>query len=459
MRRSLLTAFALATLILATTASAKIQGTSNARKYSDRAPNARATVGSVTIEARALIDAQGVTTIEVASTGGKLDKVQLKFGKTRIYNNLDTNHFIAPTRTDLQPGATITITAHVFAEWSKRKEILTVTTTVRRLPDITALRIDAPAVVQSGAHVTLVAVVHEKNGDTGARTDVSLLLDGQQVDLATNLWVDAGGVVSILYTTPALSPGTHQLRITASNVDPDDWDGTNNSATAQIRVHGDDEDEWSATASQITQYSSSTSTRSDRPQHPESTESTRISDSLAFNATIQRAFNVFGARMRVTERTNGELIQDVNIELIESAGPYSPCKMYDGKYTIFTVCPDNGKTIINVTRGAGEVMYISRGWFGKYNRDTGETVYEQYVIEDHNTYGNPKRYRDTVQVDVTLSDGTNTFTADPYMILQQVDDVTNEQSSCTPINDGTGATMCSQSRVRTIVERGTDESQ
>jgi hypothetical protein len=456
MRRSYLTAFALATLVLATSASAA--RVHNARKYSDRAPNARATVGSVSIEARALIDAAGVTTIEVASTGGKLEKVQFKFGKTRIYSNLDTTHFIAPTRTDLAPGASVAIQAHVIATNSKRREVLNVTTTVRRLPDIAAVRVDAPAVVSNGSSVSVVAILEEKNGDTGARTDVALLVDGQQVDVATNLWIDAGGVVSILFTT-SLGPGTHQLHVVASNVDPDDWSRANNTATTQVRVHGSSEDEWSATASQVTQYTNWTNTRSDRPQHPETTDTTRITDTLAFHATIQRPFTVHGSRMRVVEKTDGQLIQDVNVTLDESYGPGSPCRMYDGKYTIFTVCPSNGKTVVNVTRGAGEVMYISRGWFAKYDHATGETIYEQYVMQDHTTHGNPRRYRDTVQVDVTLTDGVSTFTADPFMILVKVDEVESQKTTCVPTNDGTGATRCSEERIRTIIERGTDESQ
>jgi hypothetical protein len=458
MRRSHLAAILIATFLLATTASARIQGVHNARKYSDHAPNARASAGSVTIDARALIDAQGVTTIEVASTGGRLDKVQLKFGKTRIYSNLDTTHFIAPTRTDLGAGSLVAIQAHVIADNSKKKEILNVTTTVRRLPDITVTSVTAPATISGPTTVSVVAVLWEKNGDTGARTDATLLLDGQQVDVATNLWIDAGDSVSVLFSVP-LAPGTHQLRVTASHVDPDDWDTSNNSASTQVRVHGDAEDEWSATATQTTNYSSSTTTRSDRPQYPETSDSTRITDNLAFHATIQRAFDVMGARMRVVEKTDGELIQDVSVTLEESYGPNSPCKMYDGRSTIFTVCPSNGKTIVNITRGAGEVMYISRGWIGKYNTETGETIYEQYVMQDHTTHGNPKRYRDTVTLDVTLTDGVNSFTADPFMILQKVDETESHQTNCYEINDGLGTKQCTETHLRTVVERGTDDSQ
>ncbi|HYH10333.1 MAG TPA: hypothetical protein VEK11_25020 [Thermoanaerobaculia bacterium] len=458
MRRSHLTAFALATLVLATTASAaRIH---NSRKYSDRAPNARAAAGSVSIEARALIDAEGVTTIEVASIGGKLEKVQLKFGKTRVYNNLDTKLFTAPTRTDLERGAPVAIQANVRGDNAKRVEVLNLTTTVRRLPDLAVTKIDAPAEVAAGSAVSLVATVAELNGDIGARASCALLVDGQQADLATNIWVDAGGVVSCLFTT-TLAAGSHQLRVAAEDVDPDDWSNANNSATVQVTARAAaSEDVWSSTASTQTKRTVATITRSDRPQHPDTTDSTDITDNLAFHATLNRALDLYNVRVRVDEKTDGQLIQSVDRPLIEGyGGPGSQCRMYDGKYTIFTVCPDNGRTVVNVTRGAGAAMYISRGWFEEYDHETGESIYEQYVMEDERTFGNPRRYGNTVQLDVTITDGSTTFTADPYMILHAYEEPETVQRSCRPLNDGLGTMICSEVRTKITGKRGSDESQ
>ena len=470
MRRSPFLAVALAALASLTPLFAadlaRLERFPNERKYSDKAPYEQAASTSASVQARALLDANGNTYIEVTtgqldvpnSSTGTLERVTIKYpnGKkisTRDYDLGDRSTFYV-RRTGLTRGMTIQIQAHVRPTGENGKEVFNLTTTVRLRPDVEVTSIDVPPEVEEDTPVSIVAVLTERNGDTGARTTCALLVDGRHVDTASNIWVDAGDTVSCLFST-SFSEGSHQVRVIAQGVTPGDWSLANNEKMVEVTAGSKGGDVWSASASQQTKSTMTTTTYSNRPQYPDTYEQRRVDDKLAFNATIDALLNLDNLDIKAEERTDGQLIQSIDPEFIPHGGS-NECRMYDGKYTVITVCPVNGKTTINMTRGAGEATYISKWWGQTYDRTTGQTSWEQYVVNERDTYGNPRRYGSTVTLDVSVSDGTTSFHADPYMMLETYEEPEQVTSSCRDLSDGTR--QCSETRTKVSGKRGSDES-
>ena len=65
-------------------------------------------------------------------------------------------------------------------------------------------------------------------GDLGATADCILSADGTVVDRVSDMWVDAGGVVTCHFTATFTTPGQHALHVAVGNVRPGDYDMTNN---------------------------------------------------------------------------------------------------------------------------------------------------------------------------------------------------------------------------------------
>lgn len=470
MHRSSFLAVAIATLLSLSPAFAddlrRPERFPNERKYSDKVPYAQAVSRSASVQARALLDANGNTYIEVTtgeldvphSSTGTLERVTIKYPNgrktsTRVYDLGDRSSFYV-RRTALTRGMTVEIQAQVRPTGENGKEVFNLTTTVRLRPDVEVSSIDVPSEVEADTPVSIVAVLDERNGDTGARATCALLVDGRHVDTASNIWIDAGDTVSCLFTT-SFSEGSHQVRVIAQGVTPGDWSLANNEKTVEVTAGSASGDVWSASASQQRKWRLTTTTYSNRPQYPDTYERTDIDDKLAFNATIDALLDLDKLQMKAEERTDGQLIQSVQPSFIPHGGS-GECRMYDGKYTVITVCPVNGKTTINLTRGAGQAMYISKWWNQKYDRTTGQTTWEQYVIEERDSYGNPQRYGSTVTLDFTVTDGTTSFHADPYMVMEAYEEPEQVTSSCRDLGDGTQ--QCQETRIKITGKRGTDAS-
>jgi hypothetical protein len=117
-----------------------------------------------------------------------------------------------------------------------RQDVVTVEQTVRLRPDLqvqTTLS-DHTDTMVAGTPLVVMGVVSEMNGDLGAEADCVLLVDGQPVDQARRIWVNAGDRVNCFFTTPALAAGTHQLTVRVDGVAPGDWDLENNASTVQV---------------------------------------------------------------------------------------------------------------------------------------------------------------------------------------------------------------------------------
>lgn len=464
MHRSLLTAIAI--IAIATPSFAAPKKVSNSVKYRDAAPYKRAANGDASIQTRALLGSDGVTTIEITtgqldvanSAKAVLEKVQLKVsgknGWTKNYNNTNgTGTFVLPV-TGLTRGTTIQIHANVRGTSSRNMQVLQVTDTVRLRPDLQVSAVTVPANVTAGVPVTISASVRELNGDTGARATCSLSVNGKQLDTATNIWVDAGDSVQCLFNT-SFAAGTNNVTVTAGNVVPGDWDLRNNSASVSVTATAANRNTWSATAKQTTLREKRTTTYSNRPADKVDTyDGTEVRDALTFNGTVPYRMDLFSTRITVLEKTDGVAIQNFN--KILDGYPNGNCIVDMGRNLVYSVCnTTDGKTTINMTRHAFTITYLSRGWINQYNPRTGE-MWDEYVMDETRTQGQMPRYGNTVSLDITLSEGGRTWTADAFMNMVAFQNA--PQSSRTCRTDAAGVTSCTDYWSQTTGKTGADES-
>jgi hypothetical protein len=219
----------------------------NSKKYRDKGLKAaRASAGSASLEARALLGKDGLTTLDI-STGaidapsGLLKKIELKLyapngtlQSTTKYDKLSspTYQLTLPGRVR---GSALQVKADIVGIDSRSASV-TVKETVKLRPDVSVDRITAPAQSQLTLPVQISALISENNGDVGARADCVLAVDGVEADRARGIWVDAGRSVSCLFMHVFPTTGTKQLTVSAISVIPGDWNALNNIATQTIRI-------------------------------------------------------------------------------------------------------------------------------------------------------------------------------------------------------------------------------
>jgi len=223
----------------------------NAEKYQNLgAQPATGRSGNASLMARALLAKDKSTLVEV-STGaldtaatppGQLSKVQLKgFDPNQNVlfsdnaNHLSGGGYWSQTRRDLMHNQPLQVQSNI-AGIDPRNDVVTVQTAVKLRPDLALASLSAPARAYVNTPVPITAVVHELNGDVGAHADCVLAVDGQPVDQAIGIWVDAADAVSCAFAHRFTSLGTHTLTVTAANVVPGDWDLANNSKSATIEI-------------------------------------------------------------------------------------------------------------------------------------------------------------------------------------------------------------------------------
>ncbi len=223
-----------------------IYAKSNRVKYRDSGLKpAKGRAGTATMEVRALLSEDGVTVIE-ATTGdfegrigtGVIEKMQLKVLNTglKTLNEKPRDNAWLHMIQGLAPGDQIQLQAHIRGFDAARTDVVTVTTSLTRRPDIAVTGISGVAQAYSNAPVTFRATVRELNGDLGARSDCVFIVDGVQVDRAAGIWIDAGGDVSCQFSYAFTTTGTHTVAIAAANVEPSDWNALNNSSVAPITI-------------------------------------------------------------------------------------------------------------------------------------------------------------------------------------------------------------------------------
>lgn len=225
----------------------------NSRKYKDTGQQpATGRSGSATLAARALYGKDGQTLVELTTNNfddprngtNSIQKAQLKpfdnegnFAYARNYAGIASNYF-ATYEAGLAPGRQVQVQANITGADGSRTDVVTVVESVKVRPDLQIGSLTAPARTSVNSPTVISAVVRELNGTMGARADCVLYADGQPIDRAVGVWVDAAGTVSVVFSPRFATPGAKQLELRLENVNPVDYDEANNAASASIEVTG-----------------------------------------------------------------------------------------------------------------------------------------------------------------------------------------------------------------------------
>jgi hypothetical protein len=248
----------LALLVLATSVSSWSQihlpanAVPNSKHYRESGVgNATGRSGSAHMTARALLSKDGNATVEV--TTGTLDststppgsfrKVQFKTlngaGNPILVQNLfppTASGYYSFSSQSLHRAQQIQLQGNIDGMDRNRTDVVTLVETVKVLPDLAVASLSFPSSAVPNQAVNISANIVEMNADTGATTTCVLSIDGNPVDQAKNVYVDAAGSVSCAFVYTFDAPGSHTIQVSATNVVPADWDTSNNSNSGTIDI-------------------------------------------------------------------------------------------------------------------------------------------------------------------------------------------------------------------------------
>ncbi|HEX8155252.1 MAG TPA: hypothetical protein VF698_19115 [Thermoanaerobaculia bacterium] len=452
-------AAALAACLVTTSLHAQLDDIPNAIKYRDTSkPAAKGRSGSAAIEARALLARNGTTDL-VVTTGsldadapapGNIDKVQVKLAAadvTRNFNNLSSGGLFAQSFTGLGAGEPLQIQTNVSGIDPNRTDVATVSETVKLRPDLAIDALHVAPHTAAGVPLRVNALISERNGDLGARTNCVLLAGGVEVDRANNLWVDAHGTVSCQFVYAFESTGLQELQVALTGVNPGDYDTSNNSASATIRVF--------ATATEMPQWWASgeernwTSTTKARSYFQEMDSSDHgWSKTTSFSANIADFRGSFAdVKVSYEESHDGTVVADIADAPLDSGFQRCRAAVVDGTFVEKCLIPPGrrGPTVpilqIHVNRGGGQATYRSHGWYLSY--DYYADRYDRYTVnsESTSTWGEGSiELGNAIAMTVRASDGTNFFEATPFINMAPNDMDVVTPYGCT--TDWTGNQNC-----------------
>ena len=407
----------LAGCLLASTALAERQRIDPAFKYNDSSvPNARGRSGNATIEARALRDRTGVTVLDV-TTNGTFDKVQVKIptgddeAETVNYTGVGSGTF-STTLQGLPRWTKIEVHATVSGVDANRTDVVAAEETVKLRPDLAVGAISVTPHAAVGMPVRVTALVSEKNGDVGARTDCVLYSGITELSRAGGIWVDAGGAVTCSFAPSFHEAGAKELRVALERTDPGDWDPANDSGTAETRIYAEAEPfpEWNTWAREDSGWEEYRITSRDYSNYRYSEGTSQMS---TLNARFTGPMNVQSLRVTAAVSTDGELLylgDEIEAEyhlldpdwwtdaaVVELYGDG-----FDGLVWSFGT-GTNQRVTADLRRVGGTVTYHTEGFEYRYWTGT------YYTWNESGTYSNgtiARPYGNTVSMTMTLSDGT-----------------------------------------------------
>lgn len=419
----------LAAMFAASSLLAQPQQHPNSEKYNDRSlPNARGSVGDATVEVRALFNRDTTTDVEV-NANGTISRVQTRIPspgddtRTENYNDLELPRFFTKV-TGVLPHTPIHIQTHVHFENVNHHDVVDLNEVVKRRPDLVVAEIIAPPHAVAGVPAIIRATIRELNGDVGARANCRLIADGEEVDRAEGIWVDAGGTVQCAFA-PLFDSNTaltKELVVVADAIDPGDWDESNNaSAKTPITIYESISPFGSFSASvreeeflthQFTKHSWSESTR----------DTQGITQSFRFDAWLRQDVNLDKLSVTANATSNGSLLYSGQTTSFD--GPFetpvgSRCTFARGIPEV-TVCyePRYDATRVDVFYGTGDATYRSYGWATRQHPSAPEEprfTWDSTFVE-HTLLA---RFGSDVRMDVAVGDGFHLFREQPSIALQR----------------------------------------
>ncbi|MDQ3280452.1 MAG: hypothetical protein M3Q69_03480 [Acidobacteriota bacterium] len=468
---SLLTATLAIAAFFTATGAAAAQHIPNSVKYRDTGvPNAHGRSGSAAITARALLNRDGSTDLDV-TTGdfdggaarGTIDKLQLKLPTgTRNFNSQSSPNFSLHLADHFGRHAKLQVQTNVRGIDGARTDVVTVEEIVKLRPDAAAIGIDVPERVYTGVPTMINAVVAEHNGDTGARANCVLSVDGHEVDRANGIWIDAGDAVTCGFDYTFPTTGTKSLQVRVDSVSPADWDTANNSISQSVRVVSPIP-EWIASAHD---RAWSTYNKIDAAdwQFSETSDTGTMVGASFLGLVKQSALDFDSVSVSYKETSGGTTFADIeNIPFTyEYADSLGACKQFDGDGVIVRVCNpalpknwpyDEGPTdliSINAARVSMDITYASHGRQLRRDYDTGEEYWYTWNSSYHQVQGTQARYGSNVEMRVSVSDASGrTAEARPNIFLTPFEQHDDSPYRCF------GSSYCYAYRNDVVGKRGT----
>jgi hypothetical protein len=413
---------------------------SNAERYRDSAAAATGRSGSAAIQMLALQAKDGTTDL-ILTTGQLSDPSAAPgwFKHIQIKTLADDGRVLATSNRDGLPttgtvdlalqgavrGQTIQVQALVVGIDGTRTDVVTVTDRVRLRPDLAVVSLDVPAQASVATDVTMAAVVSELNGDVGATADCVLSVDGQEVDRASRIWVDAGGTVTCRFAYRFSAAGTHTVEVALVNVDPADWDTGNNAKSASIAIDAGAGgirydvsafEERFSSSTLANGYATASATTPDL--HIEESQ-VGWQQRRTFNGRLDTRLRFPLARLSVQDATDGTALDTLLVENLAAmfssgdAANGSDCAFSQGGSPSFFVCGSSSGSSLQVLRDAGDVTYHSEGFsrqFNWYFAPNMHLVGDFWVWNNdtRQTWGSQGRLGASYQVQVAIVDATGT---------------------------------------------------
>lgn len=420
--------------------------------------------GSATITARALLDKDGETLLEVSTAEldsgtpapGNISKLQVKLldsaGNVRAVtteNGLKSGGRLQRVLQGLGRGQPLQIQANVRGIDGNRTDVVTVATEVRRRPDLAVLAVAAPEQVQAAVPVNISAQVSELNGDVGAEADCVLKINGVEVDRAPGIWVDAGDVVSCAFAHTFQSGGTHTVSVGMVDIVPGDDDPTNDQASTTVQVsasqgfrHYASVGSWSWTRSAQSDgwykfVSTSTTVNADWSS---SWKQSGWQQTVHLRAELDESISFPLTRFELEHQSGGQAIPGVVLSGVAAdwtynyptwlgtvtvAGAWRVDPTTAANVTIYSQqSPSGNRATITFTRYGGEVTYFSTSYSATWITDhaSGATYSSSYMYNSSATYslGNAAQWTEgpTYDFDVQIINGSTQYHAAPQVVLR-----------------------------------------
>lgn len=376
----------------------------NTIKYKDSSiAGGKGSAGDAQLESRTLLNRDGSADVELTANG-VITKVQIQAGNdTDNFNHLENDGSASFRAEGLARGSTVAIHANVDA--GARTEVVRTEEIVKLRPDL-AVSLSAPQQVPPNASVTIRADIAEKNGDSGARANCRLVVDGTEVDRAENIWVDAGGNVQCAFVHAFAAYGMASVAVFVDTTDPADWDDANNSATAQVEV-AKQVGNWAVHALVAHESSQSHSTSPLWDTHNDQLTFTQRTDLTAW---IYDPVDLTSLAIGYDVSSEGRpLYGDEQVELDEfRAHPWrdETCASSRSSWPGVRVCKTANFLLIEISHSTTDAVYHSWGynWYADPNHPLGAPapgVYDRILVREENT----ALIGESVQWDLRVTDG------------------------------------------------------
>lgn len=387
---------------------------SNTVKYRDTGGKpTKGRSGSAELEAGAVLAKSGITRLTLTARHvehswwyGEITRANVQAsgqdGRHKLTRTLDSSDegFSEPNQVGasarlpgLVSGDRVRVQAHVRGVDPNRTDVVTVTETVKRLPDL-RVRLAAPAEAPSNTYTNIMATVSEHNGDMGAYAYCELFVAGESVDFADAMWIDAGDAVTCALTWNFPAPGTYPIEVRVRMLNGDEWEPADNADTATIQVHGARPGFHTlASYSQSTTVDSGSAfytwrdTQTGRTEESSAEKYEAWSNQFAYADGVLPVHITEPVDLQVSMSTGGQVVHAAEWTQLGADTPWGWCTdLWDGR-TMFWLCtgggPIHGSTTFTYYLTATSVTYHSR----QYSRVWDELEGTEDVYHWNDSYG------------------------------------------------------------------------